>query len=155
MPAFDINAILSAALATAVAEATKPLVERIEALESNITMMQNSIDQKDARIAALENIAAEYSPTPAVVIDEAKMVEALNSQEWFWEKLTRKAREVAEAVAEQSMDNHLECYDHDNYDEAVRKIEDMPDFDDLVRTDDLSESVRDAVQDLSFEVRVS
>ena len=150
MPAFAINAILSAALATAVAEATKPLVERIEALESNITMMQNSIDQKDARIAALENIAAEYSPTPAVVIDEA-----LNSQEWFWEKLTRKAREVAEAVAEQSMDNHLECYDHDNYDEAVRKIEDMPDFDDLVRTDDLSESVRDAVQDLSFEVRVS
>ena len=131
---FDINAIINNPIATRVAEATAPLV---------------------ARIAALENIAAEYSPTPAVVIDEAEIVEALNSQEWFWEKLTRKAREVAEAVAEQSMDNHLECYDHDNYDEAVRKLEDMPDFDDLVRTDGLSESVRDAVQDLSFEVRVS
>ena len=149
MPAFDINAILSAALATAVAEATKPLVERIEALESNITMMQNSIDQKDARIAALENIAAEYSPTPAVVIDEAKMVEALNSQEWFWVKI----RTFTDAAAERSMDAHTEELNHDSYDEVVSTIEDV-DFDDLVKTYDINEAVRDAIGEMSFEVRI-
>ena len=129
---FDINAIINNAIATAVAEATKPLVARIE---------------------ALENIAAEYSPTASVVIDEAEIVEALNSQEWFWEKLTRKAREVAEAVAEQSMDNHTEEFNHDNYDEIASKVEDI-DFDDLVKTYDINEAVRDAIGEMSFEVRI-
>ena len=129
---FDINALINNAIVTAVTEAIKPLVERIE---------------------ALENIAAEYAPAPAVTIDEAKMVEALNSQEWFWEKLTRKAKEVADAAAERAMEEHTEEFNHDSYDEVVSEIEDI-DFDDYVKTDDLSDAVRDAVQDLSFEIRV-
>ena len=128
---FDINAIINNAIATAVAEATAPLV---------------------ARIAALENIAAEYSPTPAVVIDEAKMVEALNSQEWFWEKLQRRINDDVSRV-EEAMDRHLERHDHDNYDEIASKVEDI-DFDDLVKTDDINEAVRDAIGEMSFEVRI-
>jgi hypothetical protein len=68
---FDINTAINTAIATAVAEATRPLLERID---------------------ALENIVAEYSPTlakPAVQVDAAAAVEALNSQEWFWEKVGR------------------------------------------------------------------
>lgn len=129
---FDINAIINNAIATAVAEAIKPLVARIE---------------------ALENIAAEYTPAPAVTIDEAKMVEALNSQEWFWDKLIYKAKEVADVAVERAMEEHTEEYNHDSYDDAISKVEDI-DFDELVKTDYLSEAVRDAVQDLSFEIRV-
>ena len=129
---FDINALINNAITTAVAEAIKPLVARIE---------------------ALENIAAEYTPAPAVTIDEAKMVAALDSQEWFWEKLTRKAKEVADAAAERAMDSHTEEFNHDSYDEVVSTIEDI-DFDDFAKTDDIKDAVRDAVQDLSFEIRV-
>lgn len=125
---FDINALINNAITTAVTEAIKPLVARIE---------------------ALENIAAEYTPAPAVTIDEAKMVEALNSQEWFWEKMQRFAVAAAEAV----MNSHTEEFNHDSYDEVVSEIEDI-DFDDYVKTDDLSDAVRDAVRDLSFEIRV-
>ena len=142
---FDINAIINNAIATAVAEATKPLVERIDTLEKNEGYLVK-------RIHALENIAAEYSPTPAVVIDEAKMVEALNSQEWFWEKLQRRINDDVSRV-EEAMDRHLERHDHDSYDEIASKVEDI-DFDDLVKTDDINEAVRDAIGEMSFEVRI-
>jgi len=69
----DINNILTQALAAAVAEATKPLVERIAALENKLA----------------EAALFERTTEVTVQIDEAKMVEALNSQEWFWEKVSR------------------------------------------------------------------
>ena len=151
---FDINALINNAITTAVAEAIKPLVERIEALEQRTLTLSSQDVAMGGRIAALENIAAEYTPAPAVTIDEAKMVEALNSQEWFWEKLTRKASEVAQATVEHTMDLHQECYDHDSYDEIASKVDDMPDADELAKTCDIRDAVRDAVQDLSFEIRV-
>ena len=156
MPSIDINTILSAALATAVAEAVAPLVERIATLETRLAALENNpaigVDTTlERRVAALENIAAEY--TPATITADA-FVTHLDNQEWFWEKLTRKAKEVADAAVEQSMDHHLECYDHDNYDDIASKVDDMPDADDFVSKDDLSEAVRDAVSDLSFEISV-
>jgi hypothetical protein len=81
---FDINTAINTAIATAVEQAIAPLVERINVLEFDTQTLRIKID-------ALENIVAEYGPTlakPAVQVDEAKMVEALNSQEWFWEKLS-------------------------------------------------------------------
>ena len=143
---FDLNAIVSAALNAAVVEATKPLLERIAALENQAIVTSNAVD---ARIAALENNPAQ-GVEPAVTIDEAKMVEALNSQEWFWEKLQNRI----DAATEQAMDNHLECYDHDNYDEIASKVDDA-DFDEFVTSDNLDDAVREAVGNLSFEVSVS
>lgn len=70
---FDINTILTQALAAAVAEATKPLVERIAALENKLA----------------EAALFERTTEVTIPVDEAKMVEALNSQEWFWEKVSR------------------------------------------------------------------
>ena len=103
----DINALINSAIEAAVQEAIAPLVKRIE---------------------ALENIAAEF--TPSVSIDEAKMVEALNSQEWFWEKINTYARGSVALSVEAAMDNHVELYNHDDYDEAVSKIDGF-DFDEV------------------------
>ena len=209
MPSFDINAILSAALATAVAEAVAPLVERIATLEKNEEYLTN-------RIAALEGapsvLASQYTPISneqfkamleewdigrlvqrvaaleahTTVLDQhGGLLEALDNQEWFWHKVagfvtnnseitandleilkdrvdalesrsdaSGLSKRAVEALIEQSMDHHLECYDHDNYDEIASKVDDMPDVDDFVTKDDLSESVRYAVQDLSFEIHV-
>ena len=69
----DINTILTQALTTAVAEATKPLVERITTLETKLA----------------EAALFERTTEVTVPVDEAKMAEALNSQEWFWEKISR------------------------------------------------------------------
>jgi hypothetical protein len=136
---FDLNQILSAALNAAVAEAIKPLVERIATQEA---LLQNATRIIHERIAALENSPA--ASQPAITIDEAKMVEALNSQEWFWEKLQRRI----DAATEQAVDNHLECYNHDEYDEHIGD-------DDKHIEGDLDDAVREAVGNLSFEVSVS
>jgi hypothetical protein len=70
---FDINTAINTAIAAAVAEATKPLVERIAALETKLA----------------EAALFERTTEVTIPVDEAKMVEALNSQEWFWEKVSR------------------------------------------------------------------
>ena len=178
MPSIDINTILSAALATAVAEAVAPLVERIATLETRIAALENNpaigVDTTlERRVAALEGSRQMSADA---------FVTHLDNQEWFWHKvagfitnnseITANDLEVlkdrvtalegsagltrndVEALIEQSMDNHLECYDHDNYDDIASKVDDMPDADDLVSKDDLSEAVRDAVSDLSFEISV-
>ena len=160
---FDINALINNAITTAVTEAIKPLVERIE---------------------ALENIAAEYTPAPAVTpatITADAFVTHLDNQEWFWHKvagfvtnnseITANDVEVLKdrvnaleesnglargdvgALIKRAMDRHTEEFNHDSYDDVVSEIEDI-DFDDYVKTDDIRDAVRDAVQDLSFEIRV-
>ena len=68
---FDINAIINNAIATAVAEAIKPL---------------------DARIEALEMKLAELTPA-AITAD-------LDQQEWFWIKLNGYITRNAEAHAD-------------------------------------------------------
>jgi BMFP domain-containing protein YqiC len=70
---FDINTAINTAIAAAVAEATKPLVERIATLEAKLA----------------EAALFERTTEVTIPVDEAKMVEALNSQEWFWEKVSR------------------------------------------------------------------
>lgn len=89
---FDINTAINTAIAAAVAEATKPLVERIAALETKLA----------------EAALFERTTEVTIPVDEAKMVEALNSQEWFWEKVRR----FADAAAEAHMEEHLEQANH-------------------------------------------
>ena len=144
----DINNILTQALTAAVAEATKPLVERIAALETKLaletTLMQgdtlspDDLVQVKQRIEALENIAAEYSPTAS--INEARLVEVLDQQEWFWEKLTRKAAEAAEAAAEEAINDHCSTYDHDEYDRVVNELDEI-DRDEIVTVDNLRDEI--------------
>ncbi len=77
---FDINTAINTAIAAAVAEATKPLVERIATLEAKL-----------AEAAPILTPATQVQVQEAVYayIDEAKLVEYLDNQEWFWEKVSR------------------------------------------------------------------
>lgn len=148
---FDINTVINTAIANAVNEATRPLVEHIARLQERLAALENNpaigIDTALAeRVAKLEN-----NP---VVIDEAKMVEALNTQEWFWEKLSRKAKEIADAAAKEAIEDHCQTYDHDDYDLMSSAVDDL-DLDELVRSDDLQDTVRDLLNDASIDVRFS
>lgn len=93
---FDINTAINTAIAAAVEQAVKPLVERINALECDVGTLRT-------RIAVLENVVDGYSPTlakPAEQVDAAAAVEALNSQEWFWEKVGRFVAENGNITVE-------------------------------------------------------
>ena len=83
----DINSILTQALAAAVAEATKPLVERIAALETRLLALENNPAQGvdttlETRLLALEKHTA-------VLDQHGDILEYLDNQEWFWEKVSR------------------------------------------------------------------
>lgn len=148
----ELNIFLSAlqsAFATsvqqAVAAATAPLVERIDALEKNEEYLTR-------RITALENnpaIGVDTTLERRVAVLEGShqmsadaFVTHLDNQEWFWEKLTRKAGEVAEAAVEEAMDEHTSTYDHDDYDNHLG--DDDKHFD-----GDIEDAVRDALNGTS------
>jgi len=103
---FDLNAIVSAALNAAVAEAIKPLVERIAALENNPAQ------------------GVEPAPTN---VTPAQIVDAMNNAEWLWEKLDN--------YVDAAIDNHCSNYDHDGYDRHISDddIHFEGDLDDAVR----------------------
>lgn len=130
---FDINAIITQALNAAVQQATAPLLERIEKLEfcnadqhQRLRVLEGALTE---RVAALES-------------DKASSMQG---------GLTR---DQVEALIEKWMDDHTSQYDHDSYDDATAKVEEV-DFDDFVTNDSIEDAVRDAVGNLSFEVSVS
>lgn len=156
---FDLNAIVNAALTAAVAEAIKPLIERITALESDAFAMRDSITALEnnpaigtdtvlaERVKALETKLTEAAlfeknTNVTIPIDEAKMVEALNSQEWFWEKLHR----TTDAQIEEAMEEHTSTYDHDSYDSVVSNWNDE-DPADFLRESELHDQIDDRVNE--------
>lgn len=137
---FDLNAIINQALATAVAQAVEPLVKRIEELE-----------------------AKQAQPQPTTPIDINAAMDALNQQEWFWEKI----RSYIDAGIEVGLEDHTGTYDHDDFvlrgdlselikdtvgdfDDFIRK-DDMPDPDDLVTKDELPDMYDDVVKPSEVE----
>ena len=125
---FDINAIVNAAIATAVAEAIKPLVERITALENNPAIgVDTTLEQ---RVVALEQRVDNN-------------VEASE----------KRIRVIAEAAAEQAMDDHCSTYDHDDYDNVVSNWNDE-DPTEFVKDSDLTSQINDVLHGASFDVRI-
>ena len=125
----DINAIINSAINAAVAE---------------------SVAQLAQRITALENIAAEF--TPSVTINEAKMVEALNSQEWFWEKINTYARGAVALSVEAAMDDHAQTYNHDEYDDAISKINDV-DFDEIPDSETIEDTIKQVLNNAALRIK--
>jgi hypothetical protein len=147
---FDLNAIVSAALNAAVAEAIKPLVERIEKLEAENKAYDSLFRAQEVRVEALENnpaIGVDTTLEQRVVALEQRMDHVIDASE-------KRIREIAEAAAEQVMDLHLECYDHDQYDDVVSNWNDE-DPTEFVRESDLDSKVTDAVSDALSNATVS
>lgn len=163
----DLNTLISNALIAAVQQATAPLVERIATLESacatqheamvamrdRITAIEDADDRLFDRIAALENNPAQGVDTQAAPTTDITrhIIDALGNTD---HPLFKRLSSFMDAVAEQAMDHHLECYNHDSYDEATSKVDDY-DFDDFVTNDSLEDAVREAVGNLSFDISVS
>lgn len=168
---FDLNTILTQALTAAVAEATKPLVERIEKLETNCNAYEIMFRSHIERLEALENNPATgetLSPddlvqvkqrievlenTSFAPINEARLVEVLDQQEWFWEKLMRKAGEAAESAVEEAINDHCSTYDHDDYDNTSSAVNDV-DLDDLVSRGDLEDAINSALHNATITIRI-
>lgn len=149
----DLNTLISNALVAAVQQAVAPLNEQIAKLEAQSADQHQRLRVLEGaltdRVVALENNPAQ-GVEPAITIDEARMVEALNSQEWFWEKLQNKI----DASVERTMDLHLECYDHDNYDEMASKVDDMPDLDDYVTRDEVRSEIEDVLNNATLSLSI-
>ena len=154
---FDLNAIVSAALNAAVAEAIKPLVERIEKLEfvdadrhERLRVLEGALTD---RVAALENNPAIGTDTvlaERVVALEQRMDHVIDASD-------ERIREIAEAAAEQAMDNHCESYNHDDYDNVYNEWggEEASDFvKDGYLEDQIEEKVNETLRNASFEIRV-
>ena len=155
---FDINTIVNAAINAAVQEAMEGhitnaivLAQRCAALEKTLDDTIGELDTLKQRVKALE--AKPANATPENISCDAFVV-YLDNQEWFWEKLTRKAKEVADAAAEEAIEDHCSSYDHDDYDRVSSAVDDL-DLDNIVSRDGLQDTVRDLLNDASIDVRFS
>ena len=127
----DINTIISQALAAAVQQATAPLLERIATLESQSAALLS-------RVTALEATSTQGLGV---------LLENLDNQEWFWEKI----RAFTDGAVEQAVEQHCEEYDHDD----MLTSDALPDMDDYIKREDLDSEVRDAVRDIMERATVS
>ena len=168
----DINTIITQALNTAIATAVEDrltalqqayanaigeLAKRVEALENNPAIGTDTV--LEARVMTLETKLTEaklfeQTTNVTVPIDEKRMVEALNSQEWFWEKVNAYIETGIEDRIERAIDDHLSSYNHDEYDEMHNEwgSESVSEF---IKDDDLESQINDALRNASFEVRVT
>jgi len=140
---FDINNILTQALAAAVAEATKPLIERIAALEAQL--------------------AAQATPAPAPATQVEEAVSAyLDNAESFWHRIAEfvntRVSSAAEQIVTDAIDNHMEQANHLDEDDIDTKIEEAIENHEENRThgdeDDIEEMVQKLLNGASISISV-
>jgi hypothetical protein len=131
----DLNTLVSNALIAAVQQAVAPLNERIATLEGICATQHEAMVAMRDRIAALENNPAQGVDTQAA-------------------PTTGLTRDEVEALIEAKMDLHLECYDHDNYDEIASKVDDLPDLDDYVTRDEVRSEIEDVLNNATLSLSI-
>lgn len=152
----DLNTLISNALVAAVQQATAPLNERIAALESDLARAVSVVEQRTERIAALEtklteaNLFTQMTPATPTTDITRHIIDALSDTE---HPLFKRLSSFMDAVAEQAMDDHTSTYDHDDYDSAVSKLDDMPDLDDYVTRDSVREEIEDVINNATISIR--
>jgi hypothetical protein len=139
---FDINTILTQALAAAVAEATKPLVERIATLEAQL-----------AAHAPLGVVSDGYK-----VVQEA-VYAYLDASESFWHRIecfvqTRTADAVEKAVSD-AIENHEEGMSHFDEDDIDTKIEEAIEQHEQNKTHGDDDDIESLVQKLLNSASIS
>ncbi len=144
---FDLNAIVSAALNAAVQQAIAPLMDQIHNLDA--------ICQAQAeRIATLELQRGEMQRTIVTYSERISALENNPAQGQDLTPTTGLTRDQVEALIERTMDLHLECYDHDNYDEVYNEWGGES-ADAYVKASEVEDAVREVVEGLSFDISVS
>lgn len=155
----DLNTILTQALTsavtTAVEAATKPLIERIAALET---------------AQAAEEAQAEAPTAFAIYRATNDVLEGLDQKEWFWDKVaTFVAKEVsshdfglAEQVSdavETAIESALENYDfglEEQISDAVKEVISDYDFSsevsDALDNYDLEDKITETVKEMTFRL---
>ena len=145
----DINTILTQALTAAVAEATKPLVERINAVAQHCLTLEARIEALEAQLAA------------QVRVHEAVFT-YLDDSESFWHRIecfvqTRTADAVEKAVSD-AIDAHLENAYHldedaigDAIDSAIEQHEENRTHGD---EDDIEEMVQKLLNGASISISI-
>ena len=128
----DINAIINNAIINAVNAAVEARLETIQLV-------------LQTHAASIDELAKQAKPEVNVEVDMDKLRELVTPL---------IDASVTEAVG-QAMEAHQEEYDHDRYDNIANEVDDLPDFDDFVRGDELDSNVRDAVSNLTFDISVS
>lgn len=148
----DINTIINNAIQQ---EVSKIVTDFIDPYIAN--MKREYQQQIAAMRAEIEQLKAQRAVSPATGEGLAKDVvqDLLENNPAIKQAVYEIAHDAAEAV----MADHLEGYDHDSYDSAASAIEDanldsLPDFDEFVTKDDLSDAVRESVRE-TLENRVS
>lgn len=111
----DINNIVNTAIQQ---EINKAITNYVDAYMADV--QQESRRQIESLRAEIEQLKAQRAVSPATGEVNAEFI-----------------RSIAMDAAETVMAEHLEGYDHDEYDSTVTTVEDFPDFDDLVTKEDL------------------
>lgn len=140
--------------------------ETLAALAVTDIVGEDRVAQIESRIAALENNPAQGVDTQATqytliskeqfkemletMATKDALVEYLDNQEWFWEKLQNRIDSTVEA----GIDDHCQNYDHDDYDSVASKVGDMPDFDDYVTRDSVREEIEDVLNNSTLSISV-
>jgi len=173
----DINSIINTVIAAAVAEATKPLVERIAALETRLLALENNPAQGvdttlETRLLALENrvVSVEVVASrlhertlalekhTAVLDQHGGILEYLDNQEWFWEKVQRFAGAAIDIKIETAIDAHLENANHPDEDDIQSRIDCAVEQHEENRThgddDDIEEIVQKLLNNASISISV-
>jgi len=136
---FDLNTIISAAITSAIAEAIKPLSDRIDALGADLNGMTKQL--------AAPGLQADPALAEKLQQIEARLADITTASD-------QRISNVATLVAEQVLQNHNDTYDHDEYDSAASVMSEY-DFNEFLTEGDIEGKVSDAVSNLSFEVSVS
>ena len=128
----------------------------------------NTVGGLATQVAALESKLAEAqlfhrTTQVAVQLDKARIADALDQQEWFWEKIRIYIDAGVEAATEDfvakddlpDFDEFLTKEDFPDADDIVTKDElpEFPDPDDLVTKDELSERINENIEGRSFTIR--
>lgn len=182
---FDINAIVNAAIATAVQEAIKPLVERIAVLEKQLNEDFANLVEKEVlanfacsdvigydefnkvkeRIVALEDNPAHSVGTTladrAVEVDNdlvrhnARIAALEVSVKTLEDRVDANdlTKDDVEAIVERALDDHCSTYNHDDYDDAVSKVEDF-DPEDVLTADNLNDAINEALNGATVSIQV-
>lgn len=129
---FDLNTIIVTALNQAIEQATKPLIERIAALESQALA---------ARIAALEERPSTIATSEDVTRHFESVIEATNQridvlESWHEDAIT--ADQVSSLIEE--------ALNEIDWDEQVQ---------DALNSNMLEETVNDAIDEMLSELRIS